>query len=259
MTKAETLGKILYRGFVPIVIQDRLPALECLEVVQQAGIEACEISCRHPEALSLIGQAKDRFPDLAVGGATLLEDGRMRDWVNATGRPVPSIDQVVDAGADFLVSLLPFREPTYRKHSSRCAIICGVSTAGEGQQALDWGANLLKFVSPALLGGPPFFKAMDPATYKSFPFFVTGGMRPELLDGYIEAGILAVGAGFDLIMSDQYQALQDDFRPERLREALVAYVQVLDAARAEHQPHIPFATRDATAIAQASGRCLNVD
>ena len=84
-------------------------------------------------------------------------------------------------------------------------------------------------------------------------------MRPELLAGYIDANILAVGAGFDLIMSDQYEALQDDFQPEKLREALVAYVEVLDAARAEHQNHIPFESKDPAAIARASGRCLNVD
>ena len=259
MTKSETLGKILYRAFVPIVIQDRLPPLACLEVVLEAGLEAVEISCRHPEALSLIARAKGELPELAVGAATLLENGRLREWVNATGRPVPSIDQVVDAGADFLVSLLPFREPTYEKHAAGHVIIAGVGSPGEGHQALDWGANLLKFVNPQLLGGPPYFKGLDPATYKSFPFFVTGGMRPELLPGYIEANILAVGAGFDLILGPEYGALQEDFRPERLREALISYVQTLDAARAEHQSHIPFTSKDAAAIARASGRCLNVD
>ncbi len=258
MTRNETVGRILCRGFVPIVIQDRLPPLECLRVVAEAGIEAVEISCRHPEAPALIGAAKREFPGLAVGAATLLEDGRLREWVNATGRPVPSIDEVVDAGADFLVSLLPFRAGTFEKYADSHAIICGVATPGEGHQALDHGANLLKFVNPRLLGGAAFFKGLDPATYKSFPFFVTGGMRPELLAEYIEAGILAVGAGFDLILGPAYEAMQDDFDAARLRDAVVAYLEVLEAARAEHQAHIPFASEDAAAIARASGRCLNV-
>jgi len=259
MTRNETLGKILRRGFVPIVIHDRLPPLECLQVVLEAGIEAMEISCRHPQALALIEEAKRRFPELAVGAATLIEDGRLRAWINATGRPVPAIDEVVDAGADFLVSLLPFREATYERHAHTHVIISGVATPGEGQQALDWGANLLKFVNPRLLGGPDYFRGLDPATYKSFPFFVTGGMRPELLPGYIEANILAVGAGFDLILGDDYAGQQDDFRPADLREALAAYVGVLEEARAQFQPDIPFATGDAVAIAAASGRCLNVE
>ena len=258
MTKNETLGKILYRGFVPIVIQDLLPPMECLGLVLEAGIEAVEISCRHPEALSLIGQAKAEFPDMAVGAATLLESGKMRDWVNASGRPVPSIDEVVDAGADFLVSLLPFREQTYVKYAATHAIISGVATPGECQQALDWGANILKFVNPRLLGGPDFFRGLDPATYRAFPFFVTGGMRPELLPAYVEANILAVGAGFDLVLSDDYDRMQESFDAETLRAALVSYVQALGEARAQHQADIPFDGRDATAIAQASGRCLNV-
>ena len=68
-----------------------------------------------------------------------------------------------------------------------------------------------------------------------------------------------MGAGFDLILGPDYQAMQDDFDAGRLRDAVVAYVEVLDAARAEHQAHIPFASRDAAAIARASGRCLNVE
>ena len=257
MTKNETLGKILYRGFVPIVIKDKLPPMACLESVLEAGIEAVEISCRHPEALTLIREAKQRYPQLAVGAATLLEDGLLRDHVNATGHPVPSIDEVVDAGADFLVSLLPFREATYAEYSSQCAIICGVSTPGEGHQALDFGANLLKFVNPQLLGGPPFFRGIDPATYRSFPFFTTGGMRPELLPGYIEANILAVGAGFDLILSEDYGPMQESFDPARLFAAMVNYLKALDEARAQHQAHIPFAGKNVAAIAKASGRCLN--
>jgi len=44
------------------------------------------------------------------------------------------------------------------------------------------------------------FTAMDPATYRCFPFFVTGGMKHDVLPGYVAAGVLAFGAGFDLIL-----------------------------------------------------------
>lgn len=259
MTRAETtLGKILYRGFVPIVMDDDLPVMECLEQVLASGLEAVEISCRNPRALELIQQAKRQFPDLAVGAATLLEEGRMRDCVNAGGRPVPSIPEVVDAGADFLVSLLPFRQATYERFAETHVIIAGVATPGEGQQALDWGANLLKFCNPHLLGGPDFFKGMDPATYNSFPFFTTGGMKFDVLPGYIAAQVLAFGAGFNMVLGPDYVPMQRVFEPEVMRERLAPYLRTLARERAQHQAGIPFDTKDARAIALASGRCLNV-
>lgn len=258
MTRSDTLSKILLRGFVPVIVADRLPVMQSLGQILEAGVEAVEISCRHPQALELIREAKDRFPSLAVGAATLVEDGRLRDFVNAQGQPVPSIAEVVDAGADFLVSLMPFREATYERFRDRVVIISGVATPGEAAQALDWGANLLKYVNPHLLGGPEFFKALDPATYRSFPFFVTGGMKPNIAAGYIEAGILAVGAGLEMALGADYVALQAAYDTEIMRGRIQDYATNLDRARQRHQAHIPFASRDLAAIQQASGRCLNL-
>lgn len=258
MTRAETLGKILYRGFVPIILDDELPVMNCLEQMLALGIEAVEISCRNPQALMLIQEAKRRFPDLAVGAATLLEDGRMRDAVNAAGRPVPSVAQVVDAGADFLVSLLPFRQATYERFGATSIIISGVTTPGEGHQALDWGANLLKFSNPHLLGGPDFFKGIDPATYNSFPYFVTGGIKYDNVAGYVAAKVLAFGAGLNMVLGPDYVPMQRSYDPDTLRERLTPYLQAVARARAQYQPGVPFESKDPRAIAAACGRCLNV-
>lgn len=258
MTVSQTLGSILYRGFVPVIMDDELPALQCIEEIARAGMEAVEISCRRPGALQAITEAKQAFPQIAIGAAALLEEGRMRDFVVSNGHSMPTIDEAVDAGADFIVSLLPFRERTYERHAGRVAIISGVKTPGEAAQALDWGANLLKFVNPHLVGGPEFFKAQDPATYSTFPYFVTGGMRYDALPGYVEAGVLAFGAGFNIILGPEYRSLQAVFEAERVQEGLVDYLRTLDRVRVQYQEHIPFASKDAAAIARASGRCLNV-
>lgn len=258
MTVSEALGKILYRGIVPIIVGDDLPALQCVEQIAATGIEAVEISCRRPEATRHISEAKRQFPHMAVGAATLLEDGRLRAFVNSTGHYVPTIDQAVDAGADFIVSLMPFRAGTYEKFRGQVAIVSGVKTPGEAAYALDWGANLLKFVNPHLVGGPDFFRALDPATYSSFPFFVTGGIKYDMLPGYVSAGILAFGVGFDLILGPDYRSVQAVFDGDRIQEGLNSYLRTLDRTRAQYHEQVPFASRDAAAIARASGRCLNV-
>ncbi len=258
MTAVEAIGKILYRGFVPIVVGDDLPPLQCVEQVAAVGIEAIEISCRRPDAVRFIAEAKREFPEMAIGAATLLEEGKLRDFVNSTGHIVPTIGEAVDAGADFIVSLLPFREPTYARYAGQVGIIAGVKTPGEAAQALDWGANLVKFVNPHLEGGPDFFRAMDPATYRSFPFFVTGGMRSEVLPAYVAVGVLAFGAGFDLILGPDYRSCQAVFESDLVNERLNAYLRTLDRARRQYQEPVPFASKDATAIGRATGRCLNV-
>lgn len=258
MDKHTTLAGILRHGLVPVLLQDKLPPLQCLEQMLEVGLGAVEISCRHPEALQLIALTKRQFPDLAVGAATLVEEGRLRQWIVARGHPLPSIQQVVEAGADFLVSLLPFREATYANFAPTRIIVSGVSTPGEAHQALDWGANLLKFTNPHLIGGPDFFRGLDPATYGTFPYVVSGGMRANVAAGYIEAGVLAVAAGMDQILGAEYTALQEAYDEYVVREKLSEYVATIARARGRAQPHVPYESGDLMAIQQATGRCLNL-
>ena len=257
MRKNEVLGKIVCGGLVPIVVDERLPALECIGEAVEAGFEAVEVSCRHPRAAGLIKEAKEKFGHLAVGAASLIEDGVFRDFIVSTGHPVPSIDEAVGAGADFLVSLLPFREATYSKYRGSHVLIPGVSTPGEAHQALDWGANLVKFSNPSLFGGPAFFKGIDAATHRGFPFFVTGGMRPENIPDYIEANVLVFGSGFEIILGAEFTEMVRRFERTRLQGALQAYVKAIDSSRQRFQPGVPFSSRDPVAIAAAGGRCLN--
>lgn len=258
MNRNEVLGKIVCGGLVPIVVDDRLPAEACAEAVLQAGLEALEISCRHPRSLEAIGRVKARFPNLAVGAASLIEDGPYRDFL-AKGKAVPTIDEAAGAGADFLVSLLPFREPTYAKHAASRVIISGVTTPGEAHQALDWGANLVKFSGLQTAGGPACLRGMDAATHRGFPFFVTGGMRPEVIGPYVEAQVLVFGAGFDIILGAELDAMSRRFAPGVLTKALGRYTAAIAEARAKHMPGVPFTGKDPFAIAATSGRYLNHD
>ena len=260
MNRNEGLGKIVGGGLVPIFVDGRFDEEACAAEVLRAGLEAVEVSCRHPRAMEIIARLKKAHPALAVGAASLIEDGRYRDWLRAAGRPVPSIAQAAEAGADFLVSLLPFRRETCERFGPSHALISGVTTPGEAHQALDWGANLVKFSGLQSLGGPAWLSGMDGATHRGFPFFVTGGMRPEVIGPYVQAQVLVFGAGFEVILGEEDTlALSRKFTPEPLREALARYTAAIADARAKYQPNVPFAGKDPAAIAAASGRCLNHD
>ena len=258
MTRNEVLGKIVGGGLVPIFVDGRFDEEACAKEALRAGLEAVEVSCRHPRAMEVIARLKKSHPRLAVGAASLIEDGRYRDWLWSAGKRVPSIAEAAEAGADFLVSLLPFRQETLQRFAASHVIISGVTTPGEAHQALDWGANLVKFSGLAALGGPAWLAGMDGATHKGFPFFVTGGMRPESIGPYVEAQVLVFGAGFEVILGEENcQALARKFTPAPLRKALARYTAALAEARSKYQPGVPFASKDPAAIAAASGRCLN--
>jgi len=156
------------------------------------------------------------------------------------------------------VSLLPFRESTYQAWASTHVIIPGVATPGEAHQALDWGANLVKFPNPGLVGGAAFFRGMDAATHRGFPFFSTGGMSPSAIPDYVAAQVLVFGAGLDIILGADYEASRTAFDASKLLTALVNYRKVISAAREMHMPGVPFMSADPVAIGRASGRCLNL-
>jgi hypothetical protein len=69
--------------------------------------------------------------------------------------------------------------------------------------------------------------------------------------------VLVFAGGFDIILGESYAQMTQQFAPARVREPLAAYVAAIREARRRHQPHIPFDSKDPSAIAAASGRCLN--
>jgi len=198
--KKRALGRLLRQGFLPNMIKDRLPPEAAVEAAVAAGIEAVEISCRRPDTIELLKRLRKSFTGVSFGVSSLIEDGPYFDFLQARGPRFPSIAEAADAGADFLVSALPFSEATYTRYRDSHVIVAGVGSAAEGNRALDLGANLLKFVNPHLLGGPEFFRAMDLATFRTFPYFVTGALKSYHVGGYVSIGALAVGVNFDQIL-----------------------------------------------------------
>lgn len=258
MSKFETLGKLLYRGFLPILLADELPLLPTVEQISLAGIEAVEISALRREVLTTLGEIKRAFPTLAIGVCGLLEDGRLRDYIIARGTELPSIAEAVEAGADFLSSSLPFREETYRRYRETHVLMPGVDTAGEAVLAVDLGAALVRFMVPHLFGDTGVLRALDLITHQSLPICTTGPVRFELQPGYITAGSMLCGVGFDTIMGPDYHPMQRAFDEDYVQEALQRFLLPIDRARRTLYENVPFASRDPWAIAKATGRCFSI-
>ncbi len=258
-SKTDVLGAILQGGLLPNLIHDRLDPFRAVAEVRAVGIRAVEVSCRRPDTLELLVRLKREFPDMFFGVSSLVDDGAYHTFLRQRGPRFPAIAEAVDAGADFLVSVFDFSEATYRRYPDT-VIIPAVSTLNEARRQLDLGANLIKFCAPALAGGPAFYRQLvhcAPAHW-GIPILLTGGLRPALIDDYVAAGMLVCVCGFDLILSEHYLAMQDDFQAPVMRDQLNAYVAAFSAARQQHLPGVDFAGGDARRLQDQTGRCLNV-
>ena len=257
--KNKTLGRILKTGFLPNFINDSLDPINLAEAAHEAGILAIEISCRRPDTLEVLAKLKNKFPDMSFGVSSLIEDGPYYNFLQKRGPRFPSIKEAVENGADFLVSMVAFDAETYKSHKN-VPIIPGVETANEAVIHVDYGASLVKFSGPGPRGGPAFFKSMVNCGPLHFglPLLLTGGMRPELIEQYVEVGMLVAVAGFDLILGESYKEMQKKPDWKAVKDALALYVRAFRDARAKFMNKVNFDSADPVLIQKESGKFLNV-
>jgi 2-keto-3-deoxy-6-phosphogluconate aldolase len=252
--KDVTLGRILKSGLVPVYIHDSLDVSRLAEAAIAAGVNAVEVSCRRPDVPQVVRRLKAQFPELAVGVASLIESGPYFDFLQQRGPRFPSIAEAVDAGADFLVSALPFNQETYDRFSD-LPIIPGVHSMSEAKTQLDFGASLVKFgnidaaTAAAINCGP---------IHLGFPMLVTGGVRPEHIERLVAAKVLVCVAGFELILKAHYTAMQTALEVDVVRACVAEYTTAFATARRIHRPQVDFASGDPCRIQEQTGQFLNV-
>ena len=248
------LGRILQAGLLPNLIKDELDAEGIVEAGVAAGVRAFEVSCRRPDTVQILQRLRSRFPEVSFGVSSLIEEGPYFRFLQQRGPRFPSIDEAVEAGADFLVSVITFSSETYRRYP-HLPIIPGVESADEAKRQLDLGASLVKFLNigvaalKATNGGPIHF---------GLPLLVTGGVRPANVPDLVSAGTLVCVSDFDLILQDQYQAMQKRLDAQVVRTCIGEYVAQFAESRRKYRPNVDFASADPVKIQRESGQFMNV-
>ncbi len=156
---------------VPVVVLDRAEDARPLgEALLTGGITAVEITLRTAAGLDAIGVASEALPELTVGAGSVLTTDH--------------VDQVVDAGARFVVS-----PGLHAPVVARCAergvpALPGAATASELMTAVNIGLDVVKFFPAGLLGGPAAIKALS-APFPGVSFLPSGGVGPGNLADYL--------------------------------------------------------------------------
>jgi 2-dehydro-3-deoxyphosphogalactonate aldolase len=154
------------------------------QVLYSVGFRIIEVPLNSPEPYKSIRALRDEMPaDCIVGAGTVLT--------------TEACQQVADAGGELIV--MPHCDVAVIRAAKAAKLSCtpGVATLTEAFSALQAGCDALKLfpaeaLSPAILKA---WSAVLPATISLVP---VGGITPEGIRPYIEAGAKGFGLGSTL-------------------------------------------------------------
>ncbi len=256
----DTITTLLRDGFILVFNQNKLNIVRTAEALMNAGVNNMEVTCRINKPLEKLARLRKELPDFAAGTASLIDFPEMLDVYNKANPqdPLPSVQEVVDAGACYLVSAVNFSDASYKKYAGQLPIIPGCGSATEVVSQFSKGANLCKIFPAKQLGGPAFVKAIDPAIHKTISLVPTGGTNPGNIPDYIDAGVLVLGGSFSMIEKATMNKIIDEQDYTLLAKELTIIKQLIDRLRAEKYPDIDFAKASIEQISQATGRNFNI-
>jgi 2-dehydro-3-deoxyphosphogluconate aldolase/(4S)-4-hydroxy-2-oxoglutarate aldolase len=184
VTPERALDLILRARVVPIVrTRSTAWAAEVADALARAGMDVIEITFTVPDAASVIRSLRAKFPDILVGAGTVTT--------------AAAAATAVDAGAQFLLS--PALSPGMVEVARRRNVLAvpGAYTPTEVLAALEGGAQIVK-IFPAESGGPAHIRALlGPLPHARL--LPTGGVRPDNIRDWLDAGAAAVGIGSALV------------------------------------------------------------
>ncbi len=255
-----TITTLLRDGFILVFNQDKLDVVKTAEALMKTGVNNMEVTCRISKPLEKLTALRKELPDFVAGVASLIDSSTMLDVYNKANPqdPLPSVQEVVDAGACYLVSAGNFSDETFKKFAGGIPIIPGCGSVTEVVSQFSKGANLCKIFPAKQLGGPAFVKAIDPAIHKTISLVPTGGTNTGNIPDYIDVGVLVLGASFSMIEKTTMKKIIDEQNYALLADELTKIKQLIDKLRAEKYPALDFARASVEQISQITGRNFNI-
>jgi 2-dehydro-3-deoxyphosphogluconate aldolase/(4S)-4-hydroxy-2-oxoglutarate aldolase len=256
-----TITTLLRDGFILVFNQDKLDIVKTAEALVKAGVNNMEVTCRINKPLEKLSRLRKELGDFAAGSASLIDSPAMLDVYNKAHPqdPLPSLQEVVDAGACYLVSAINFRDESFEKFAGKLPMIPGCGSVTEVVSQFSKGANLCKIFPAKQLGGPGFVKAIDPAIHKTISLVPTGGTNPTNIPDYIDAGVLVLGGSFSMIEKTTMKKIIDEHDYNLLAKELTTIKHLIDSLRVEKYPDINFATASIEQISRSTGRNFNLN
>lgn len=191
MSARETLHRYLDECPLIAIIRGVTPAeAEAIgDAIFEGGIRIIEVPLNSPDPLASIERLADRFGDRAlIGGGTVLgpED----------------VDKVREAGGRLIVS--PNTDPEVISAAVAAGLVStpGYFTPTEAFTAIRAGATGLKLF-PAEAASPGVLKSQLAVLPREMPILAVGGIKPDNMRPWLDAGASGFGLGGGLYQSGQ--------------------------------------------------------
>ena len=173
----------------------------------EAGIRIIEVPLNSPEPLASIELlVRSIGSEATIGAGTVLDPAYVR--------------RIADVGGELIVSPNVDREVIAATVSAELVSSPGYFTPSEAFQAIAAGAHALKLF-PAEAAGPAMLKAQLAVLPSAIPVLVVGGVTPQNMRAYLDAGAAGFGLGSGLYRSGM--------AADEIRTRARAYVSALAA------------------------------
>ena len=257
MSKA--LEVLVRDGFILVFNSNELDVVKTAEALQKAGMNNMEITCRIENALEKISELKRVKPEFIAGAASLIDFEGMRSVYNRANpsQPIPTVQEAVDCGSDYLVSAINFSADSYEKFAGELPMVPGCGTATEIVTQYAMGANFCKLFPASVIGGVDYIKSIDPAVHKMVNIMPTGGTNSSNIPAYIDAGVLILGGSFSMF-KEAFKIIVAEQDYDLLAAELTKVKQQIDSERARKYPSLDFKTATLEEIQRVTGRNFNL-
>ena len=208
MNREEVRTRIEDIGIMPgIRVGSAELALFAAETVYDAGIPVAEITMTVPNAVEVIAQLTQNYPNFVVGAGTVLDTDTAR--------------RCVDAGARFITS--PGLVPDVLEFTLKndLAAIPGALTPSEVIAAWKAGGDFVKIYPCAQVGGDQYIRALK-VPLPQVRMIASGGVNQLTAANFIFAGAASLGIGSELMPRQALKMRQDQWIRELARRFLEA-------------------------------------
>ncbi|APP08100.1 TPA: bifunctional 4-hydroxy-2-oxoglutarate aldolase/2-dehydro-3-deoxy-phosphogluconate aldolase [Vibrio harveyi] len=168
---------------IPVIAVDNAEDILPLgDQLVENGLPVAEITFRSAAAAKAIRLLRAKHPDMLIGAGTVLNEAQVL--------------AAKEAGASFIVSpgLNPNTVKACQKH--QIAIVPGVNTPSQIEQAIELGLDTVKFFPAEPSGGLAMLKAML-APYNAIKVMPTGGININNIHEYLAVpAVLACGGSW---------------------------------------------------------------
>ena len=188
----EVLKAVSNIGIIPVIAFNSVDeAVPLCKALVAGGLPAAEVTFRTACAEDCIKIISKEVPEMLLGAGTVLT--------------IDQADRAMAAGASFIVA--PGYDPNVTQHviDKGGLMMPGTASAGEMQQAMNQGCEIVKFFPAEANGGVAMLKNIG-AALKTCKWMCTGGVNAKNVNDYLGYDQIVAVGGTWMCKSDMIKA-----------------------------------------------------